>query len=81
MIDFLHYQLMSSLTSKVDTHIDNDQRYDPTINFGKGKSVYNLLNYSIENGLNSLPALFNAIPILFLTNQIRSQIYSTINIK
>lgn len=81
MIDFLHYQLMSSLTAKIDRILDDNQTYDPTINFGKGKTVSNLLQFAVENGLNSLPILFNAIPIAFLTNQIRIQIYSTINVK
>ena len=68
MIDFLHYQLMSSLTAKIDRILDENQTYDPTINFGKGKTVNNLLQFAVENGLNSLPILFNAIPIAFLTN-------------
>lgn len=81
MVDFLHYQLISSLTSKVDRILDENQTYDPTINFGKGRSIQNLLQYSIENGLHSLPILFNAIPSLPMTNQARSLIQSILNIK
>ena len=81
MVDFLHYQLMSSLTAKVDQILDENQTYDPTINFGKGRVVQNLLQYAIENGLHSLPLLFNALPSLVLTNQVRSQIQSAVNIK
>ena len=81
MVDFVHYQLMSSLTAKIDKILDENQTYDPAINFGKGKSVSNLLQFAVENGLNSLPTLFNAIPIAFMTNQVRTLINSAINIK
>ena len=47
MVDFVHYQLMSCLTSKIDQILENNQTYDPTINFGKGKSVFNLLQFSV----------------------------------
>ena len=81
MVEMLHYQLMSCLTSKVNAIIDQNQTYDPTINFGKGPAVTNLLQYALMNGLNSLPILFNAVPILMLTNQIRNQVNSIINVK
>ena len=47
MVDFLHYQLMSSLTAKVDRILSDNQTYDPTINFGKGKSIQNLMQFAI----------------------------------
>lgn len=81
MVEMLHYQLMSCLTSKVNAIIDQNQTYDPTINFGKGPAVMNLLQYALTNGLNSLPVLFNAAPILLLSNQARNQISSILNIK
>ena len=81
MVDFLHYQLMSSLTGKVDRILSANQTYDPTINFGKGRSIQNLMQFAIENGLYSLPILFNALPSLPLTNQVRSQVSSIMNIK
>lgn len=77
----LHYQLMSSLTSKVNTIIDQNQAYDPTINFGKTSVVTNLLQYALINGLNSIPTLFNAVPVLLYSNQVRSQISSILNVK
>lgn len=81
MVEMLHYQLMSCLTSKVNAIIDQNQTYDPTINFGKGPAVINLLQYALMNGLNSLPVLFNAAPILLLSNQVRSQISSILSVK
>lgn len=72
---------MSSLTSKVNAIIDENQTYDPTINFGKSTAVTNLLQYALTNGLNSLPTLFNAIPVLMFTNQTRNQISSILNVK
>ena len=81
MVEMLHYQLMSSLTSKVNSIIDQNQAYDPTINFGKTSVVTNLLQYALQNGLNSLPTLFNAAPVLLMSNQVRSQISSIMNVK
>lgn len=81
MVEMLHYQLMSCLTSKVNAIIDQNQTYDPTINFGKGPAVINLLQYALMNGLNSLPVLFNAAPILLLSNQVRTQISSILSVK
>lgn len=81
IVEILHYQLMSCLTSKVNAIIDQNQTYDPTINFGKGPAVTNLLQYAFQNGLYSIPTLFNALPILQLSNQIRNQINSILNVK
>lgn len=81
MVEMLHYQLMSCLTSKVNAIIDQNQTYDPTINFGKGPAVTNLLQYALQNGLNSVPILFNAVPILLLSSQVRGQISSMLNVK
>jgi hypothetical protein len=83
MIEMLHYQLMSSLTSKVNSIIDNNQTYDPTVNFGKSSSntIVNLLQYAQTNGLHGLPILFNAIPILIMSNQDRNIINSILNVK
>ena len=81
MVEMLHYQLMSCLTSKVNSIIDQNQTYDPTINFGKGPAVVNLLQYALQNGLHSAPILFNAAPILLLSNQTRNQISSILNVK
>ena len=47
MVDFLHYQLMSSLTAKIDKILISNQTYDPTINFGKGRTIQNLMHYAI----------------------------------
>lgn len=71
MVEMLHYQLMSCFTSKVNNILETNQTYDPTINFGKGRSAYNLLQFSIENGLHSLPVLFDSLPILMLSNSNR----------
>ena len=71
MVEMVHYQLMSIFTIKVNNILESNQTYDPTINFGKGRSAYNLLQFAIENGLSSLPVQFNALPILTLTNSIR----------
>lgn len=81
MVEMLHYQLMSCLTSKVNAIIDQNQTYDPTINFGKGPAVTNLLQYALQNGLHSLPILLNAASILMLSNQVRSQVSSILNVK
>jgi hypothetical protein len=83
MIEMVHYQLMSSLTSKVNSIIDENQTYDPTINFGKPSSstIVNLLQYALINGLHDLPILFNAIPILIMSSQDRAQINSILNVK
>ncbi len=56
--------------------LNENQTYDPTINFGKGRAIHNLLSYSILNGLYSLPILFNSLPILTLKTTIRSTIYN-----
>lgn len=72
---------MSCLTGKVNEIIEQNQTYDPTINFGKGQSVPNLLQYALENGLNSIPTIFNAVPVLMLTNQVRNQISTILNVK
>jgi hypothetical protein len=79
----LHYQLMSSLTSKVNNIINENHTYDPTVNFGKSSSstIVNLLQYALINGLNGLPILFNAIPVLIMSNQDRSLIHSILNVK
>ncbi len=74
MIEFLHYQVRSSLTEKVNSILEENQTYDPTINFGKGRAIYNMFNYAIMNGLYSLPILFNAIPPLVLRQNIRTQL-------
>jgi hypothetical protein len=83
MVEILHYQLMSSLTTKVNRIIDENHTYDPTVNFGKSSSstIVNLLQYALTNGLHGLPILFNAIPILIMSNQDRSQIHSILNVK
>ena len=81
VVEILHYQLMSCLTSKVNSIIDQNQTYDPTINFGRSTAVVNLLQYAVQNGLHSIPILFNAAPILLLPNQIRNQISSIMNVK
>eukprot|EP00919_Chromeraceae_sp_WS-2016_P074353 GHVR01175931.1.p1 GENE.GHVR01175931.1~~GHVR01175931.1.p1 ORF type:complete len:130 (-),score=6.43 GHVR01175931.1:2324-2713(-) len=76
MVDFLHYQLISSLTSKVNKVLDEDQTCDPTIYFGKGRGVHNLLYYAIANGLYSLPIIMNALPLMQLTASTRHSITS-----
>jgi hypothetical protein len=81
MVDFFHYQLMSILTTKVDRILDENQTYDPTINFGKGKLVHNLLQFSVENGLHTLPILVSALPVVPLTNTTRNQLHSILNVK
>lgn len=81
MVELLHYQLMSSLTSKVNAIIDQNQTYDPTINFGRSSAVTNLLQYALQNGLHSIPALFNALPVIMLSNQARNQINLILNVK
>lgn len=74
MIEFLHYQLRSSLTEKINSVLEENQTYDPTVNFGKGRAVYNMFHYAIMNGLYSLPILFSAIPPLVLKQSARVQV-------
>ena len=71
MVEMVHYQLMSIVAAKVNNILESNQTYDPTINFGTGRSAFNLLQFAIENGLSSLPVQFNALPILTLANSIR----------
>lgn len=40
-----------------------------------------MLHYALQNGLHSLPVLFNAVPVIMLTNQVRNQISSILNVK
>lgn len=72
---------MSCLTSKVNSIIDQNQTYDPTINFGRSSAVVNLLQYAVQNGLHSLPVLFNAAPALVFTNHTRNLISSILNVR
>jgi hypothetical protein len=65
---------MSIFTAQVNSILDENQTYDPTINFGKGRSQHNLLGYAVANGLYSLPIMFNAIPIMNLTSSTRSSL-------
>ncbi len=55
--------------------LEENQTYDPTINFGRGRAIYNMFHYAIMNGLYSLPILFNAIPPLVLKQNIRNQVH------
>lgn len=72
---------MSCLTSKVNSIIDQNQTYDPTINFGRSSAVVNLLQYAVQNGLHSLPILFNAAPALVLSSQSKNLISSILNVR
>ena len=76
MIELVHHQLMSWLTGKVNSILETNQTYDPSINFGKTRSEQILLNYAFENGLTSLPVMFNAIPVMPLPSQTKSAIAS-----
>lgn len=38
MMEFVHVQLQSCLTGKVNAILDTNQTYDPSINFGKNKT-------------------------------------------
>lgn len=76
MIDFLHYQLTSCFTSQVSDILNDNQTYDPTINFGKGRSQHQLLAYAVANGLYSLPIMINAIPVMVLLSNTRATILS-----
>lgn len=67
--------MKSSLTDKINNILEDNQTYDPTVNFGKGRAVYGMFGYAILNGLYSLPILFAAIPILPLKQSIRIQLY------
>lgn len=71
MVEMAHYQLMSCFTGKVNSILETNQTYDPTINFGKGRSAYSLLQYAILNGLDSLPVIFNSLPIMVIPNTVR----------
>lgn len=76
MMEFVHHQLMSCLTGKVNVHLNTNQTYDPAINFGKNRTEHLLLHYAFENGINSLPITLNAIPVLSVAQSVRSKIYS-----
>lgn len=76
MMEFVHHQLMSCLTGQVNTILDTNQTYDPSINFGKTRAEHLLLHHAFANGMNSLPITFNAIPIMHLPAQTRSTIFS-----
>ena len=71
MMEFVHMQLQSCLTGKVNSILDTNQTYDPSVNFGKNKAEHLLLHYAFTNGLYSLPILFNAIPTMPLPSQVR----------
>ena len=75
MMEFVHQQLMSCLTGKVNAILDTNQTYDPSVNFGKNKTEHLLLHYAFTNGLYSLPISFNALPIMPLPSSARIQIY------
>jgi len=72
MIDFVHHQLMSCLTGQVNTILETNQTYDPSINFGKTRPEHLLLHYAFTNGLHSLPIAFNALPIMPLPSATRT---------
>ena len=38
MMEFVHQQLQSCLTGKVNAILDTNQTYDPSVNFGKNKN-------------------------------------------
>lgn len=46
MMDFVHHQLMSCLTGKVNAILDANQTYDPAVNFGKNRTEHLLLHYA-----------------------------------
>ena len=72
----MHHQLMSCLTGKVNAIISENQTYDPSCNFGKSKTEHLLLHYAFNNGLTSLPILFNSIPVMPLPKELRLTIYN-----
>ena len=71
MMEFVHQQLQSCLTGKVNAILDTNQTYDPSVNFGKNKNENKLLHYAFTNGLYSLPIAFNAIPMMPLPSLAR----------
>ncbi len=72
MLNLLHYQLISSLTGQINAIIEENQSYDPTVNFGKGNAVQNLLNYTIETSLNSFAITLDQLPTLSLNAGLRN---------
>jgi hypothetical protein len=76
MMEFVHHQLQSCLTGKVNGILDTNQTYDPSINFGKTRTEHLLLHYAFTNGLYSLPVAFNAMPVMPLPAQARAALYS-----
>lgn len=75
MLEFMHHQLLSCLTGQVNSILDTNQTYDPSVNFGKSRTEHMLLHYAFNNGLQSLPITFNAIPVMPLPSSVRSTIY------
>ena len=76
MIEFVHHQLQSCLTGKVNEILETNQTYDPSVNFGKTKTEHLLLHYAFTNGLYSLPIAFKAIPVMPLPSQTRQALLS-----
>lgn len=76
MIEFVHQQLMSCLTGKVNSILDSNQTYDPSVNFGKTRTEHLLLHYAFTNGLYSIPIAFNAIPVMPLPSQSKNTLSS-----
>lgn len=46
MMELVHHQLMSCLTGKVNAILENNQTYDPAVNFGKNRTEHLLLHYA-----------------------------------
>lgn len=76
MMDFVHHQLMSCLTGQVNAILQNNQTYDPGVNFGKSRTEHLLLHYAVENGVRSIPIALGSVPVLPLPAAIRSNIHS-----
>ena len=74
MMEFVHQQLQSCLTGKVNGILDTNQTYDPSVNFGKTKTERTLLHYAFTNGLHSIPVALNAVPSMPLPASVRSQL-------
>ena len=76
MIELMHHQLMSCLTGKVNEILDNNQTYDPSVNFGNHRSEHKFLHYAFENGMNSVAVSFKAMPVMPLPFPTKNTIYS-----
>jgi|JI6StandDraft_1071083.scaffolds.fasta_scaffold04040_11 hypothetical protein len=76
MLELLNIQLLSCFTDGVNTMLESNPTYDPTVNFSN--ATVNLLGSAIKTGLHSPCVLFNSLPMLPLPAPLRQQLNTMI---